>query len=251
MPASEAKDRLRKSLEHLPRVALSDLPTPLHDCPRFSDALGGKVRVLIKRDDLTGLALGGNKTRKFDFVMADAQAAGATTVITGAASQSNHARQAAAAAARLGMKCVLVNRHDHRSQAGIQGNLLLDYILGADVRLVEDGNQSAVKEQVAEELRRQGEVPYIIGSRAVALGTAAYAGCVLEIADQLEAMDVETDYLCTASGTGTHAGLILGAKALEMATEVHGYTPSRGDAGRRREGVAAMANQAAELLGLD
>ena len=250
MSASEMRDRLRKALADLPRVELSELPTPLHDCPRFSEALGGSVRVLIKRDDLTGLALGGNKTRKFDFVMADAKAAGATAVITGAASQSNHARQAAAAAARLGMKCVLVNRHDHRSQAGIQGNLLLDYLLGADVRLVDGGDPSAVKEQVAEELRGQGEVPYIIGSRAVSLGTAAYVGCVLEIVDQLEAMGAQTDFLCTASGHGTHAGLALGTKALDLAATVHGYTPSRGDAVRRREGISTVANGAAELLGL-
>ena len=103
-------------------------------------------------------------------------------MITGAASQSNHARQAAAAAARLGMKCVLVNRHDQRSQMGVQGNQLLDNILGADVRLVADGvNQSRVKEEVVEELKAQGETPYLIGQRAAALGVAAYVGCVLEI----------------------------------------------------------------------
>ncbi len=245
------RESLRGALDRLPRVALSDLPTPLHDCPRFSEAVGGGVRVLIKRDDLTGLAFGGNKTRKFDFALGDAKAQGATAVITGAASQSNHARQAAAAAARLGMKCVLVNRHDHRSEMGIQGNLLLDYVLGADVHLVESGDQNGVKEQVAEELRQQGEVPYIIGGRAVALGTAAYVGCALEILDQLDALNATADFFCVASGHGTQAGLALGAKALGLSIRAQGFTPSRGDEQRRKEGVADCANQAAELLELD
>ena len=94
-----SRDELGAAIDRFPRTGLADLPTPLHDCPRFSAALGGKVRVLVKRDDLTGLAFGGNKTRKFDLALGDAVAQGATAVITGAASQSNHARQAAAAAA--------------------------------------------------------------------------------------------------------------------------------------------------------
>ena len=117
---------------HLPRVPLGFFPTPVMELPNLSGALGGP-RLFMKRDDLTGLAFGGNKTRKFDFVMADAQAAGATAVITGAASQSNHARQAAAAAARLGMKCVLVNRHDHRSQDIRQFQEVALDLLGVDV----------------------------------------------------------------------------------------------------------------------
>ncbi len=246
-----SRDTLRAALNRLPRVKLADLPTPLHDCPRFSGAVGGRVRVLIKRDDMTGVAFGGNKTRKFDFALADAKAQGATAVITGAASQSNHARQAAAAAARLGMKCVLVNRYDHRSRMGIQGNELLDNILGADVHLVESGDQNGVKERVAEELRKQGEVPYIITGRATALGAAAYVGCALEILDQLDAIGERADFLCVASGHGTHAGLALAVKALGLKTRVQGYSPGRGDEGRRREGVAAVGNEAAEILQLD
>jgi 1-aminocyclopropane-1-carboxylate deaminase/D-cysteine desulfhydrase-like pyridoxal-dependent ACC family enzyme len=232
-------------------VKVADLPTPLHDCPRFSAALGGKVRVMVKRDDMTGLAFGGNKTRKFDFSFADARAEGATAVITGAASQSNHARQAAAAAARLGMKCVLVNRHDHRSQMGIQGNQLLDHILGAEVHLVAGGDAGAVKEKVAQDLRRRGEVPYLIGSRAAALGAAAYTGCVLEILDQLEAVDARADFLCVASGHGTHAGIALGAKSLGLDLKVQGYSPGRGPEGPRREGIAQVGNEAAALMGVE
>ena len=251
MPVTATRNTLKAALDRLPRVKLADLPTPLHDCPRFSQALGGRVRVLIKRDDLTGLAFGGNKTRKFEFALGDARAQGATAIITGAASQSNHARQAAAAAAHLGMKCVLVNRHDHRSRMGIQGNLLLDYLLGADVRLVEGGDQNDVKEQVVAELRAQGETPYLIGWRATALGTAAYAGCVLEMLDQLDGQEATADYICVASGHGTHAGLALGVKALGLPIRVQGYSPSRGDEARRKEGVAAIGNEAAGILGLD
>ena len=246
------RDELRTAIDQLPRTGLADLPTPLHDCPRFSEALGGKVRMVVKRDDLTGLAFGGNKTRKFDLALGDAVAQGATAVITGAASQSNHARQAAAAAAKLGMKCVLVNRHDQRSQMGIQGNQLLDNILGADVRLVADGvDQNGVKQQVVEELKAQGEKPYLIGRQAVVLGTVAYMGCVLEIAEQLEAMHAEADFICTASGHGTHAGLALGAKALGLPSRVQGFSPSKGNEAQRKASQAEVANEAAELLGLD
>ena len=247
-----SRDTLRAALNRLPRLKIADLPTPLHDCPRFSEALGGRVRVLIKRDDMTGVAFGGNKTRKFDFSLADAKAQGATAVITGAASQSNHARQAAAAAARLGMKCVLVNRHDQRSRMGIQGNQLLDNILGAEVLLVDaGGNQQAVKERAAEDLRKQGEVPYIIGPRASALGAVAYVGCLLELLDQLDELRAEADMICVASGHGTQAGLALGARALGIRTQVRGYSPYRGEDGPRKAGIAAVGNEAADLLGLD
>ena len=247
-----ARAELRAAIDRFPRTGLADLPTPLHDCPRFSAALGGKVRVLVKRDDLTGLAFGGNKTRKFDLALGDAVARGATAVITGAASQSNHARQAAAAAAKLDMKCVLVNRHDQRSQMGMQGNQLLDNILGADVRLVADGmNQNQVKEEVVEELQAQGETPYLIAQRAAALGVVAYVGCVLEIAAQLEAMDLEADFICTASAHGTQAGLALGVKALELPLRVQGFAPSKGDAAQRQAGQAEIANEAAALMALD
>src|SRR5437660_6016383 len=128
IPATGSEESLRAAIARLPRVKLAQLPTPLEDCPRLSEAVG-KVRILMKRDDLTGLAFGGNKTRKFDFTFADALREGADCVITGAASQSNHARQAAAAAAKLGMKAYLVNRYDARARQGIQGNLLLDCIL--------------------------------------------------------------------------------------------------------------------------
>lgn len=249
--AVSAQD-LQTVIDGFPRTGLAELPTPLHDCPRFSEALGGKVRVLVKRDDLTGLAFGGNKTRKFDLALSDALSEGATALITGAASQSNHARQAAAAAAKLGMKCVLVNRQDHRSLMGIQGNQLLDNVFGADVRLVAEGvKQEEVKNRAADELRAQGEKPYIIGRRAVVLGTVAYVGCLLEIVRQLEAMDAQSDFICTASGHGTHAGLALGVKALALPVRTQGFSPSRGDNARRNAQIAEVANETAALMELD
>ena len=244
-------DELKAAIAKLPRAYVADLPTPLHDCPRFSEAIGGKVRFLIKRDDLTGLAFGGNKTRKFDLSLGEAKEQGATALITGAASQSNHARQAAASAAKLGMKCVLVGRHDHRSQAGIQGNELLDYILGADVRLVDGADQNEVKERVVEELRSQGEVPFLIGRRSAILGAVAYVGCLLEILEQQETLGVRANFICTASGQGTLAGLALGIKVLGSDIQSQGFSPSKGDQQQRKIGTADAANEAAQVLGLE
>src|SRR5688572_18906826 len=116
-------EALLDAVARLPSVNLAELPTPLHDCPRLAKALGIR-RLLVKRDDLTGLAFGGNKTRKFCLTFRDAMAQGADTIITGSASQSNPARQAAAAAARLGLRCYLVNRWDDRPPTSIQGNHL-------------------------------------------------------------------------------------------------------------------------------
>src|SRR5438128_106743 len=182
--STTTRSDLRAAIERLPRVRLAQLPTPLEECPRLSEALGGP-RILMKRDDLTGLAFGGNKTRKFDFTFADALREGADCVITGAASQSNHARQAAAAAARLGLKAYLVNQYDRRAEMGIQGNWLLDCLLGAEVRLVAPGvDAGQAKRQLAEELRAAGHRPYLIGERAAILGAVAYTECALEVAEQ-------------------------------------------------------------------
>ena len=147
------------------RVRLAELPTPLTDAVRLRDALGGPSkapRILIKRDDLTGLGLGGNKARKLEFLIADAQARGAHTVITTGAVQSNHARMTAAAARMPGLKPVLVltAKDDHPA---VEGNLLLDYLYGADVRFVPAidpmfavGHDEAVVQEVVEEETRAG-----------------------------------------------------------------------------------------------
>lgn len=242
---------LREALARFPRVPLAEIPTPLHECPRLAAAIGVE-RLFIKRDDLTGLAFGGNKARKFAFTFADALQEGADCVITGAASQSNHARQAAAAAARLGMKAYLVNQYDRRAEMGIQGNWLLDCLLGAEVRLVAPGvDPGQVKRHLAEELRAAGHHPYVIGERAAILGAVAYAECALEVAEQLAALGARADLLAVASGAGTQAGLALGAKALEAGWRVVGYRPGHADGARVRESIAGLANAAAERVGLE
>src|SRR5437763_1069477 len=158
------RDLLEAGLKKLPRVEIAHLPTPLEDCPRLSAALGD-VRVLIKRDDSTGLAFGGNKTRQLEYTLGEALAQGADCIIQGAASQSNHCRQTAAACARLGLECFLCLRRDAHSEP-VQGNLLLDHLFGARVRFVESGmgaELESAKEALAEELRSQGRRPYLIG----------------------------------------------------------------------------------------
>ncbi|MGV3719356.1 MAG: pyridoxal-phosphate dependent enzyme, partial [Actinomycetota bacterium] len=228
----------------------AELPTPLHDCPRLAAALGVR-RLFVKRDDLTGLAFGGNEARKFCFTFADALARGADCIITGSASQSNHARQAAAACARLGLKCYLVKRWDHRAQLGFQGNLLLDYVLGAEVRLVRDEDHANAKEQLAEELRQAGHTPYIIGDVANCFGAVAYAQCAAETVLQLREYGEEADVFAVCALEGTHGGLALGAKAMGTPRRVIAWRPYLWETEFTRRHIAALTNTAVEWLGTD
>ncbi len=237
---------LRAAMGRLPRVELAVLPTPLHECPNLSRKLG--IRLAIKRDDLTGLAFGGNKTRKFDFVFGDALAKGADVIVAGFGSQSNFARQAAAACAKLGLKCFLVNRYDDRARrVGIQGNYLLDFILGAEVWLVPPEQLAEARRKLADELRALGHRPYILNDTEAVLGAVAYAGCVAELAEQLPE---PAEYLVLASGGGTQAGVLLGVRALGLPTRVIGFRPSRVPEATVKEQIAAIANEAARLMGL-
>ncbi|MER3397893.1 MAG: D-cysteine desulfhydrase family protein [Chloroflexota bacterium] len=239
-------EQLRAAMGRLPRVELAVLPTPLHECPNLSHQLG--IRLAVKRDDLTGLAFGGNKTRKFDFVFGDAMAKGADVIVAGFGSQSNFARQAAAACAKLGLKCYLVNRYDDRARrVGIQGNYLLDFILGAEVWLVPPEQLAEARKRLADELRALGHRPYILNDTEAVLGAVAYAGCVAELAEQLAE---PPEYLVLASGGGTQAGVLLGAKALGLPTRVVGFRPSRVPEATVKEQIATVANEAALLLGL-
>lgn len=245
---NDRMDALRKAIGRLPRVDLCELPTPLHDCPRLAEAVGVE-RLCFKRDDLTGLALGGNKSRKFDFVFADALEKGADVVIAGAASQSNFSRQSAAAAAKLGLKCYLLNRLDARAElVGVQGNYLLDCILGADVWLVPQGYQGDAKRELAEELRTRGHKPYDLTANEAVFGTVAYANCLLELVDQLES---EPEVIALCSGSGTQAGILLGLKALGIDTPVFGFRAAHGDDCRAAESIASLANKAAKLVGIE
>ena len=247
-------------MKDLPRYPLAQLPTPITDAVRLREALGGPSkcpRILIKRDDLTGLGLGGNKARKLEYLIADALAKGAHTVITTGAVQSNHARMTAAAACIAGLRCVLVLTSRH-AVPPIEGNLLLDRLFGAEVRFVpaEDpmlavGRDEEVVADVTREETAAGRIPYVIpvgGSSPV--GALGYVSGTDELVRQLEAMEVSPSRLYFGSGSrGTQAGLTLGAKLSRAPYALWGVAVSAGEA---QKVVRAMnaANEAAALLGV-
>ncbi len=230
----------------LPEVDLGFFPTPLHPLRRLSAARGGP-EIWIKRDDHTGLATGGNKTRKLRFLVADALRQGADTLITGGAIQSNHARQTAAAAAAFGLACHLVLRGTPPDRP--TGNLLLDRLLGAHIHWVPDRDAMTSRmAALADELRRAGRRPYVIpygGSNA--LGAAAYALALREVLDQ--AGDVSFDALVVASSSGgTQAGLVAGARLFDFSGEIVGISVDE-PASVLAPRIARLAEEAAALLG--
>lgn len=196
-----------------PRFRLAALPTPLQHAERLTAELGGP-KIYLKRDDLTGLAMGGNKTRKLEYLVADALAKGATHLITVGAAQSNHARQTAAAARLAGLGCHLVlNAAD--PEPDVQGNLLLDKLLGATVHIVGTGADRRAKvDEVAADLTDEGGVPYPIpvgGSNGI--GALGYVAAMLELAEQLWRQDIAPKAMYFAAGSGgTQGGIVLGAR---------------------------------------
>jgi D-cysteine desulfhydrase family pyridoxal phosphate-dependent enzyme len=205
-------------VETLPRVGLANLPTPVQELPRLSARLGR--RIWIKRDDLTGLALGGNKTRKLEFLCADALNSGADTLITAGAPQSNHCRQTAAAAARLGLRCVLVLSGP--PQKTDTGNLLLDSLLGAELAWAGEKSRDIALGEAFDRQKAAGRKPYLIpygGSNP--LGAAAYALALREMLEQ----KIRPDWIVFASSSGgTQAGLVLGAHWFGFGGRVQGIS---------------------------
>ena len=248
-------------MNHLPRLPLAQLPTPITEAVRFRDALGGPghcPRILIKRDDLTGLGLGGNKARKLEFLIADAAARGAHTVVTTGAVQSNHARMTAAAARLARMKAVLVLTAKQDAPAP-EGNLLLDYLYGAEVRFVPAidpmlavGHDEAVVAQVVADEAAQGRQAYVIpvgGSSAI--GALGYVSGTAELVDQLRAMQITPSRLYYASGSrGTQAGLTLGSKLSQAPYRLWGVAVSAGEP-EKIERARKAAHEAAALLGVE
>jgi D-cysteine desulfhydrase family pyridoxal phosphate-dependent enzyme len=238
-----------------PRVRLGTLPTPLQEAPRLREALGGSTRcprMLIKRDDLTGLAFGGNKVRKLEFLIADALANDATVIVTAGAVQSNHARLTAAAArvAELGAVLVLDTPDE---QPSMQGNLLLDRLLGAETRFVPEGTEmNAAIAAVGEELAAKGERPYLIpvgGSNAI--GALGYVSATLELVNQCFEIGIAPSRLYYANGSrGTQAGLVLGAKIFHAPYVVQGIAVSGGEPEKIHRAVR-IANEAAAFLAVD
>lgn len=206
-------------LSRFPRIRLGHLPTPLEPLPRLSALLGGP-EIWIKRDDCTGLSTGGNKTRKLEFLMAEAQAMGADIVLTQGATQSNHARQTAAAAARLGLDChlILEDRTGYTEpNYRANGNVLLDVLHGATMEHRGTGlDMNAELMAVAERFRAAGRRPYAIpGGGSNPTGALGYVNCALELLAQMTDRGIVFDHMVTATGSaGTQAGLIVGLKAL-------------------------------------
>jgi len=202
-------------IEDFPRFRLVLAPTPLEPLERLQRELGGP-RLFIKRDDCTGLALGGNKTRKLEFLIGDALASGATAVVSQGGLQSNHVRQTAAAAAKAGLKCHLALDHAVPIDTAIYrtgGNLLLDRLLGAEIHVCAPGETRAMKAaSVASDLSARGEVPYSIptgGSNEI--GALGYASLMLELLDQARERGLSLDRIVVASSSGgTQAGLLVG-----------------------------------------
>jgi len=247
----------------VPRVSLAALPTPLTEARGLRDALGGPERcprILLKRDDLTGLALGGNKARKLEFLIADARRQGATHVITTGAVQSNHARMTAAAARMAGLGVTLVLTASEPDPP-CQGNYLLDRLFGARIELIAAGpdpriavapDEEARVQEVVERLSADGERPYVIpvgGSSAI--GALGYAAGTLELADQLARMQLEPTRLYYASGSrGTQAGLELGWRLCSPSYRLCGVAVSGGEEEKRLR-AARIGSEAARLLGAD
>lgn len=213
-----------------PRVPLAHTPTPLEALPNFTKALDGPD-IWIKRDDCTGFALGGNKVRKLEFLMADAQAKGATVIVTAGGTQSNHVRQTAAAAVRLGMTCHAVLERVRTDELyETNGNAFLGHLFGAVPHFVEkDADMDAGMVSISAELTAKGETVYIVpigGSNA--LGSMGYIACAMELAAQFREQNVHPSAIVHASGSaGTQAGLLVGLSLAGLEIPVLGMCVSR------------------------
>lgn len=237
----------------LPRYPLGCLPTPLQNLERMGERLG--IELKVKRDDLTGLAAGGNKVRKLEFLVADAQRQRATVLMTAGSIQSNHVLQTVAAGRRSGMRVIAVL--DGKRPEEPSGNLLLDELLGAEIefleseRFVEDVLVYMAKRQ--EELASEGEAVYIIpvgGSNA--LGSQGYVQCVTELAAQYTDQDMPPpDYVVVATGSvGTYAGMVVGSAYHWPETQVLGIVVTT-NYFAERDNVVRLTNETAKLAGFD
>jgi L-cysteate sulfo-lyase len=260
MPGRESQHRFYNRQEpavdvaRFPRVRLGHFPTPLEPMDKLSRLLGGP-RLWIKRDDCTGLSTGGNKTRKLEYLMAEAQAQQADVVITQGATQSNHARQTAAAAAKMGMQChiLLEDRTGYTApEYTDNGNVLLDRLHGATVaRRVGGSNMQAEMETLAARLAKEGRRPYVIpGGGSNPLGALGYVNAALELVNQSVEMGLRIDVLVHATGSaGTQAGLVAGLQAMNSAIRLLGIGV-RAPRDKQEAMVYELACRTWTLLGL-
>jgi L-cysteate sulfo-lyase len=240
-------------LSRFPRVKLCHTPTPLEKMPNLSKLLGGPT-LWIKRDDCTGIATGGNKVRKLEFLMGEALARGATHIVTQGAVQSNHVRQTAAVAAKLGLKCTAVL--EHRIQTNdpdyLQGgNVLLDHLMGINIEYRPSGtDMQAAIEEVGARLEAEGDTPYLIpGGGSNAVGALGYAAVALELLNQANDMGLVIDRIVHATGSaGTQAGLVAGLNALNAQIPVLGIGV-RNPKDKQEANVHNLAEATSALLG--
>jgi 1-aminocyclopropane-1-carboxylate deaminase/D-cysteine desulfhydrase-like pyridoxal-dependent ACC family enzyme len=242
---------IRRAISRLPRVTLAHLPTPLEEAPRLAQRVGAP-RIFLKRDDCTGMLFGGNKTRHNEFLLADALRQKADMLVWGAGIQSNNCRQTAAACAKLGLECHLyLTRATHNDD--VQGNLLLDYLMGAHVHIVDLPMGPEMDDLLlakAEEFRAAGRRPYVwnkITGRPIA--AVSYILCLAEIAEQMARLGMEPSAIYCAAAGATGAGLALGRVLLGLPWRVRLICPIRWPWDTPAD-LAEVANQTAALLGL-
>ena len=237
-----------------PRVPLAHLPTPLDPCPRLAEAIG--VRALyIKRDDLTGLAFGGNKTRHLEFTFAEILKSGADTVVAGAYTQSNWCRQITAAARKHGLAVSLVLIHGVKGPA-LQGNLLLDRVMGADVTVVDIDSMETIQpllDEKARALEAAGRRPFVIAPFALdqqVLAALGYVVTAMELDAQFEAAGIDPAQVFVCGANNTPAGLIAGLRALGRRARVTSISPIRWQEARALD-IARVATATARALDLN
>lgn len=246
---------LREHVSRLPRYPLSHLPTPLEFLPRFSAALGGP-KIYVKRDDCTGLACGGNKARHNEFLIGDALHKQADIIVWGAGVQSNNCRQTAAACAKAGLDCHLIlgRGGPARGPDVVQGNLLLDQLVGAQIDIVDETIGPDLDRKIAEQAARYraaGRRPYMWDSKVVKpLAAISYVICLVEIIEQaaIQGIDLDAVYVCSAGSTGS--GVVLGQLATGFAGKVRNVAPIEWPWDTRAD-LALIANRAAELIDIE
>lgn len=239
------------NIQTFSRINLGYLPTPIAELKQLSKKLNGP-KILIKRDDLTGLGLGGNKVRKLEFLIGDALAQGCDTVITGGAAQSNHCRQTAAAAASVGLACHLAL--GGTQPAEVNGNLLLDYLFGAQVHWCGEQRKGEQLTVIADRLKAEGRKPYIIpygGSNST--GALGFVAAIGELKLQLEAANLKVDHIVFPSSSGgTHAGIVAGTDFYTMNTHVIGIGIDKRPSSEipYEQELAELANELSQKLEL-
>jgi L-cysteate sulfo-lyase len=242
-------------LSRFPRLHFAHLPTPLEPMTRLSEALGGP-NLWIKRDDCTGLSTGGNKTRKLEFLIADALQNQADAIITQGATQSNHARQTTAIAAKMGLEChvLLESRTDNEDEAyAYGGNVLLDQLHGSTISKRPAGtDMDAAMEALAQQLRDDGKTPYIIpGGGSNEIGALGYVNAAIELVTQANDRSLQIDHLVHAtSSSGTQAGLLVGMEGMNSGIPVYGINVSK-PRQIQEEMIFDLAQRTAAYMGLN